>query len=309
MPRKNMLVVVESDCKPELTIDRALRIAGLLECKLDVLFCETSYSALPGGIAVSSEVDAIRQHIFEWQQGVAEELAEPVRSAGLLGSVSVLLDRPVADGILAKALNSEPCLLMKGTEFHSSAQRSILVDTDWQLIRKCLYPLWLVKHREFWDTPRIAAAVDPTHNHDKPATLDQIIVEAAQRFAKLLNGEVGLIHTYTRLSEIGKAATKAILPIKLPIDEIDQRTKTVHRKALDALAARNGIQSAHVHQLPGRSQDILPAFVRANGINLVVMGALARSGIKRMVIGSTAERVLDHLPCDVLIVRDNAQID
>ena len=33
------------------------------------------------------------------------------------------------------------------------------------------------------------------------------------------------------------------------------------------------------------------------------MGALARWGVKRMLIGSTAERVIDHLPCDVLIVR------
>jgi nucleotide-binding universal stress UspA family protein len=33
------------------------------------------------------------------------------------------------------------------------------------------------------------------------------------------------------------------------------------------------------------------------------MGALARWGLKRMVIGSTAEKVLDHLPCDILIVR------
>jgi nucleotide-binding universal stress UspA family protein len=33
------------------------------------------------------------------------------------------------------------------------------------------------------------------------------------------------------------------------------------------------------------------------------MGALARWGLKRAVIGSTAERVLDQLPCDILLVR------
>ncbi len=309
MSKKNILVIVESDCKPEQTIDRALYIAGLLERKLDILFCETSYSALPGGIAVSSEAETIRQHILEWQENIAEELAEPVRNAGKLASVEVLLDRPIADGILAKALDTEPCLVVKGTQFHSSAERSILVDTDWQLLRKCPYQLWLVKHHEFHDEPRIAAAVDPTHAHDKPAALDQIIVEAAQMVAKLVGGEVELIHTYMRLSAVSKAATKAMRPIKLPIDEIDQRIKTEHREALDRLAAGNGIDSDHVHQLPGRTHDILPSFVRANGIDLVVMGALARWGIKRMIIGSTAERVLDHLPCDVLIVRDNGTCD
>ena len=124
-----------------------------------------------------------------------------------------------------------------------------------------------------------------------------------------MQGEVELIHTYMRLSAISKAATRAVRPVRLPVDEIDQRIKKEHREALEALAAANGVGAGHIHQLPGRTHEILPTFVRANGIDLVVMGALARWGIKRMVIGSTAERVLDHLPCDVLIVRDNGTCD
>jgi universal stress protein E len=33
------------------------------------------------------------------------------------------------------------------------------------------------------------------------------------------------------------------------------------------------------------------------------MGAIARSGLRRALIGSTAERVLESLPCDVLVVK------
>jgi universal stress protein E len=36
---------------------------------------------------------------------------------------------------------------------------------------------------------------------------------------------------------------------------------------------------------------------------IVVMGAISRSGLKRLIIGNTAERVLDFLECDVLIVK------
>ena len=39
------------------------------------------------------------------------------------------------------------------------------------------------------------------------------------------------------------------------------------------------------------------------GADLVVMGAVSRSGLKRLALGSTAERVLDFLPCDVLVVK------
>jgi universal stress protein E len=33
------------------------------------------------------------------------------------------------------------------------------------------------------------------------------------------------------------------------------------------------------------------------------MGAVARTGLKRLLIGNTAERMLDRLSCDVLIVK------
>jgi hypothetical protein len=36
---------------------------------------------------------------------------------------------------------------------------------------------------------------------------------------------------------------------------------------------------------------------------MVVMGAMSRSGLKRVFIGNTAERVLNDLPCDVLVVK------
>ena len=33
------------------------------------------------------------------------------------------------------------------------------------------------------------------------------------------------------------------------------------------------------------------------------MGAVSRSGLQRVVIGNTAERILGDLPCDVLVVK------
>ena len=37
--------------------------------------------------------------------------------------------------------------------------------------------------------------------------------------------------------------------------------------------------------------------------DVVVMGAVARNRWKRLFIGATAERTLEHLPCDLLIVK------
>jgi len=89
----------------------------------------------------------------------------------------------------------------------------------------------------------------------------------------------------------------------LPIDELSKKIQVEHREKLDALAEANGIDAEHTHQLPGSPRELLPTFARSYKTDVVVLGALARWGLKRMVLGSTAEKVLDHLPCDILIVR------
>ena len=75
-----------------------------------------------------------------------------------------------------------------------------------------------------------------------------------------------------------------------------------HRRAVNILAEVCKVPSDAVHVLPGRPHELLPTFALSNKASLVVMGALQRSGIKERIVGSTAARVLDHLPCDVLIV-------
>jgi universal stress protein E len=49
--------------------------------------------------------------------------------------------------------------------------------------------------------------------------------------------------------------------------------------------------------------ESLPQLVRAESTDIVVMGAVSRSFLRRAVIGHTAERLLDVLDCDVLIAK------
>ena len=301
----NILAIVELDDVPKRTIERAIFAARLLGCGIDLVICEHPDTRLPGGISVSAEVDKIRDQLREMLDELSAEYAEQVTAAGVEVCTSLLKERPVSDGIMSRALDTEPQIVMKGTQFHSRAERGILVDTDWHLMRICPFPLWLVKSEQVHEKPVIVAAVDPLNTHDKPASLDQRIIQAAQAIAEPLEGDVHLLHTYRSIASIGKAANRTFTPTRLPIDKIDARTRDEHAKALAELATNCAVDNKHTHLMPGRTRDILPVFVRERNADLVVMGGLARWSLTRNVIGSTAERVLDHLPCDVLIVRDN----
>lgn len=300
---RKILVVIEPDNAPKLVMERAAWLANLMNCEIQLLLCDPISNPLLIGIIPAAESSEIERAIQQVQQEQANELAGIARDRGIVVNTELVFERPIADAVLSRARELKPLFVMKGTHYHSGAERGIMVDTDWQLLRGCSFPIWLVKGETFADSPLIVAAVDPTHEHDKPAALDDEIIRMAKSVASLTSGEVHLFHSYERLAGIGDEAMKVFRPVKLEIDKIDKKIKQEHRKALDSLAEKNGISGKCIHQLPGRTRDLLPAFIRSKNAQLVVMGALARWGFKRMIIGSTAERVMDHVSCDILVVR------
>jgi nucleotide-binding universal stress UspA family protein len=53
----------------------------------------------------------------------------------------------------------------------------------------------------------------------------------------------------------------------------------------------------------GDPEDVIPRFVVSEGVDLVVMGTVARAGIAGMLVGNTAERMLKRLSCAVLALK------
>lgn len=298
-----ILAIIEMDRFPEEVANRAAWIARHYDCDLELLFSDPTLGFLRDSFMISADSQQLADGIRQAQEETLEHLKSSLAAEDLTVTTSIVHDRPASDAIVARALEIEPVFVVKGTAYHSPAERAAFTFTDWQLIRKLNFPLWLVKPHKWHDKPVIVAAVDPMHRMDKEGELDQAIVEAGKRLAEKCNGQLHLLHTYQRLKEIGDYAMFHFKPIRAPIDEIEEKMLNEHRRHLDSLAAKNEIDPAAIHQLPGRTRDILPTYVRANNADIVVMGALARAGLKRRIIGSTAEQVLDHLPCDILIAR------
>ncbi len=298
-----ILAVIELDNFPKQVAARAAWLASNYGYDLTLVLSDPTLAVLGDKFVVSNEARDVSEQIKDAQSQILDDLSKEALANGVSVATKVLDDRPAGDALIALAEELQPKLVIKGTHYHSAASRALFADVDWQLIRKLGYPLWLVKQDEWSKKPRILAAVDPTHAGDEEASLDQRIVDAAKDLAEVSGGDIELLHTYQSLEELGSKAMWTFKPVKLSPDKLDEEARTRHRELLDRLATSNGIPADRVHQLPGRADEVLPSFARTEGANLVVMGALARSGMKRRVLGSTAERVLDHLHCDVLIVR------
>lgn len=303
---RSVLAIVEPELNPRETVQRAAWLAVLYERPLVLLLCDPDVGPLYAGWYGSNEAKEVAEKIAAAQQELIDELAEEAGTAGVHVTTAVLENRPVAEAIIGEVRERNPALVIKGTHYHSPAQRAIFVDTDWQLLRVCPCPLYFAKPAAIKEKAAVVAAVDPTHAHDKPASLDREIVSTALDFAARTGSEVHLLHTYQRIAGVGSEATRTFKPIRISLHEVDARIRKEHRQKLDELAKEFDIDPDHVHQLPGSTRDLLPTFARTHGAGVVVMGGLARWSLKRAVIGSTVERVLDQVPCDILIVRQLA---
>ena len=65
--------------------------------------------------------------------------------------------------------------------------------------------------------------------------------------------------------------------------------------------AASGIKPEFV-SLIGDPFDEIIRYSKKNSINMIVMGTHGRTGLKKMVMGSVAQRVIGYTPCPVMVV-------
>ena len=287
MWENTILVVVDpASASRQPALERAAWLAKRAGGRVELFACEFDPDLESGRIA-----PAAREAVLRQRRRNLEDLAAPLRQQGLAASIDVVWDHPLDTAILKKAAAHDYWLVVKDAHHHNLAQRTLLTNVDWHLIRTCPVPLLLVKDRKLAAEPNVLAAVDPVNEHDKPAALDERIYTFAAELARVLRGNLHVVHSYA--TPLG-----AELPanaVKLIADE--------HRAAMRRFLDTHAVLEGRPHLYEGAAHECLQQAAKQHAADFVVMGAVARRGLKRLFIGSTAERVLDRLPCDLVIIK------
>lgn len=231
-----------------------------------------------------------------------ERLAQDRALRGVRVRCTSSWDYPAHEAIVRRARARRTDLVIAATRHHVPGARLILRNTDWELIRHCPVPLLLVKTARDYRRPVILAAVDPFHAHARPADLDARLLAAGKFCAQLLHGRLHVFHAYMPLVNGAMVPISTAPMLTIPPELEDAHGAQISRE-IDRLAASAGVTRTRRHVHMGTVAGELTAAARATRAGLVVMGAVSRSALTRLFIGNTAERVLDGLDCDVLIVK------
>lgn len=282
-----ILVVLDRSAAASPALQKAARLAegGGLGLRL---FCCDSDPRLVARLFLRPEsLSAARADFLRQCRSWLAGQAEPLLRRGLQVDIEAAWDSPLHAGIMREVTLARPALVVKDMLWHPPLGRGLLTGTDWHLLRTCPVPLLLVKPRAWPDAPRIVAAVDPGHPADPEFMLDHRIVRDTGRLAAWLQARLGIVH--------------ACLSPGPALDSGEHGLQAAAAAAVRAVCQQQECGPPEMTLLDGAAVDALPKFCEERAVDVLGVGAASRSRIYEAVIGSTAEMLLDRIPCDLLV--------
>lgn len=302
MNLQQLLVVIEPHQPQQPALERAVWLARHSQAQLHLLLVEYHAAVDAAHLFDSALQVRARAAVLEQRGTWLEELVAPLRAEGLELHLDVRWGRPQHSLVLEKVAEMNPDLVLKSASHSSRLRRLLLSDSGWQLIRHCPAPLWLVQPGQ-WQGHKLCTALDPLHSADKPATLDHQLIQAALELNRTCGLHADYVHSYAPLPR------SLVFDAELVANYEDYvaRSAKQHRQAFEQLLKAYPIDSADAHLLEGFAEEVLPRFVREQAIDLLLMGAIARGHLDTALIGHTAERMLEHVECDLLVLKPDAK--
>ncbi|HHL45226.1 MAG TPA: universal stress protein, UspA [Gammaproteobacteria bacterium] len=310
---KDILCVVVADSRSETALRRAVTLAENNQASLTVI---SVIDEIPSDMKLLNRAlwpaDFRQKRMLEQQKRLQKRI-DPWDKSGKI-RIRVLVGIPFLQ-IIREVLRNGHDLVIKMAESGGLMDR-VFGSDDMHLLRKCPCPVWLVKPESGKTYRRILAAVDVDDYYsqeelDTRRLLNVQILEMASSLALSEFAELYIVHAWDDIGENAMRHPFADIPeeqITTYIEEAKQR----HRQHLNLLMnetinklGNNALEylKPQIFLLKGSPRKEIPAFAAEIGVDLVIMGTVARTGIPGFFMGNTAETILNRLDCSILAVK------
>lgn len=217
-----------------------------------------------------------------------EELCDEYRESGATVELLLSEERPWLD-LIRRVQRGEGDLVMVARRNFpvSEALGSVAL----KLLRKCPAPVWVVKA----DAPLVQRSVLVATDL---SPVGDLALEYGAFVARACGCELHVAHAWQVT-----LATQFRSDMPGHEEELARLQKNARARVEESVARR--VEGVPVHVHVGRdaaSRAILEGVERL-GIDLLVMGTISRSGIAGLLVGNTAEKLLDKARCSILAIK------
>jgi nucleotide-binding universal stress UspA family protein len=210
--------------------------------------------------------------------------------------------------VIRHVIEGDTDLVIKAAEPLSGLQRFLFASTDQHLLRKCPCPVWLQTAQAAAAPRRVLAAVDiDIDDAAEPETLRALnrrVLDAARHVAAPDGAQVTLLHVWEAMGDGMVWAFSAQGDAQAASEAYVAEIHAARHAALAALIEdQPGPPALTPLLVRGTPEQVIDAQSRALSADVVVMGTVARTGLRGVFIGNTAENIINSLGCPVLAVK------
>lgn len=225
-----------------------------------------------------------------------EETAEGVRASGVETEVDLRLGLP-SEAIVEAATRGRCDLIVLGTRGLTGFRHLLLGSTAERVVQRAPCPVLAVHRQAVAQHRPIGKVLVPT-DFSRDA---EVACQTGLDLLKNLQAEATLLllHVYHLPFEYTAYGT---IPTSLSYLEDVAGAAEEHLEER-ARTLRDHGWRVEVVAREGFPPEIIVEEAKLEEADLVVIGTHGRSGLSHLLLGSTAERVVQHSPCPVLVVR------
>lgn len=292
-----------NDVQPALS--RAITLAKSFNASIELLLVVYNSSLMTQWFWNEKKLEDVKQHYLASQKRWLDTYVSEVVNANIPVSIDIKWYKPLYRCIINKAKQCNADLVIKSTHRHPAINKHLFTPNDWQLLKACPTPLLLTKAKTAPIYSHVLAAIDPTHSHGKPEGLDKVILDTTVELSETIGATPAVAHFYKPIEpELWQGIGDHSIYLGYGYSFVDhgdylKQLREHHQKQFDTILEPYNFSDENKHLQPGAADQLLPEIVEDNDIDLLVLGTTYRTGL----LGSTAEKILDKVSCDVMAVK------
>jgi|TARA_B110000008_G_scaffold62230_1_gene62080 universal stress protein E len=294
----HILVVLDNEHPEQHAFDRALALASSVNADITILgscyeaYCEDSSSL---EIETKNKIkDALMNNCQLWLDGFVDE----AQKQGIEISTEVHWQKNLHNAVMESLNTKDFDLVIKGTKAHKGIIDRVFTHSDWNLLRHCPAPVLLVKSSKPWANNRILASIDATSHDEGHRLINENILDFAEHLSDHFSTDLHLVNSYPMV-----ALAFAMVPEVTAPDDIQKYITEQHKDECERYAKKYNINDDHIHITEGDPDDVVEVMAKEIEADLIVIGTVAREGLSGVLLGNTAERIVDRVACDVLVIK------
>lgn len=288
----SILVILDKPKHEQVALERALTLAGAGGSHVHLV----SFCYLPmvdrSDVFDTHQRRAIKKSALSERRRWLNGLIRDRNLAAADISTEIVWTDDIAAWVTDLVSKNGPQLVMK-TVHHS---RTLLhTPLDWALLRRCPVPLLLVSGAVRKSSGTVLACIDSSSTDARHRRLDKRVADAAAWLADL---------TAAKLHAV------SVVEIHASFEDVEyfdsRKTRSKARQAttdyLQQVVADLRIAKNRMHLPFGKVGQAVAEVAEKQAVDVVVVGTGARRGLGARLLGSSAEKILSRVSCDVLAV-------